>query len=55
MDFLSSMFVQQPLHILLVALVFLAGFLTLRFTALGAGRHATALLVPTIAWLLNAA
>lgn len=45
MDLLSSLFVQKPLHILLVALVFLAGFSALRFTALGAGRRATALLV----------
>ena len=55
MDLLSSLLVQKPFHILLVALVFLAGFLVLRFTALGAGRHAPALLVPTLAWLLYAA
>ncbi len=54
MDFLSSLFVQKPLNILLMAAVFLGGFLALRFTGLGAGRHATALLVPTVAWLLYA-
>ena len=54
MDFLSLLFVQKPLNILLVAVVFLAGFLVLRFTGLGEGRHATALLVPTVAWLLYA-
>ena len=35
--------------------MFLAGFCALRFTALGAGRRATALLVPAAAWLLYAA
>ncbi|MCG6923780.1 MAG: hypothetical protein LJF30_00425 [Acidobacteria bacterium] len=55
MDFLASLFVQKPLSILLVALVFLVGFLALQFTGLGAGRHPRALLVPAAAWGLYAA
>jgi hypothetical protein len=46
MDALASLFVQKPLHIVLVALVFLAGYLALRFTAKGARRHPRGLLVP---------
>ncbi len=55
MDFLASLFVQKPLHIVLVALVFLAGHLVLRFTAKGPRRHPRARLVPAAAWLLYAA
>lgn len=36
MELLSSLFVGRPLHILAVAVVFLAGHLVLRLTALGA-------------------
>ena len=52
---LSSLVVQNPLNVGLVAAVFLAGFLILRFTGAGAGRHPTSLLVPTVGWLLYAA
>jgi hypothetical protein len=55
MEFLSSLFVGRPLHILAVAAVFLAGHLVLRLTALGAGRHPRLLLVAAIAWALYAA
>ncbi len=55
MEFLSSLFVGKPLHILAVAAVFLAAHLALRLTALGAGRHPRWLLVAAIAWALYAA
>ena len=55
MDFLSSLFVGKPLHILAVGAVFLAGHLALRLTALGAGRQPRWLLFAAIAWAVYAA
>ena len=55
MQTLAALFVQQPLNILAVAAVFAVGYLLLRFTGLGEGRHPAALLVPTAGWLLYAA
>jgi hypothetical protein len=55
MELLASMFVGKPLNILAVALVFLAGHLLMRLTALGVGRHPRALLVAASAWALYAA
>ena len=47
---LATFFVNKPLHIAGIAALFLAGFLVLRFTAAGEGKHPGALLVPTLAW-----
>ncbi len=55
MEFLSSLLVGKPLHILAVAVLFLAGGLALRLTAFGAGRHPRWLLVAAGAWALYAA
>jgi hypothetical protein len=55
METLASVFVGRPLNILAVALVFLAGHLLLRLTALGAGRHPRPLLFVAVAWALYAA
>ncbi len=55
MEFLVSLFVGKPLSILAVSTLFLAGYLALRFTALGAGRHPRWLLVAAGAWGLYAA
>jgi hypothetical protein len=55
METLASVFVGRPLNILAVALVFLAGHLLLRLTALGAGRHPRPLLLVAVAWALYAA
>ena len=55
MQFLASLFVQKPLHILAVAAAFAVVYLILRFTGLGEGRQPAALLVPTTAWALYAA
>lgn len=55
MEFLAGLFVAQPLNILAVAAVFLAGYLVLRFAASGMGRHPRALLIGSIAWGLYAA
>ena len=55
MESLASLFVGKPLHILGVGLVFLAGHLVLRLTALGAGRHPRPLLWAFAAWALYAA
>lgn len=54
MEFLTGLVVHKPLNILLVAALFLIGFLIMRFSAVGEGKHAWALLVPTIAWALYA-
>ena len=54
MDFLASMFVGKPLHILTVAVVFLAGYLVLRFTPIGNARHPRPLFVVSTAWGLYA-
>ena len=55
MESLASLCVHRPFHILIVAAVFAAGYLVLRFTALGEAKHASALLVPAIGWALYAA
>ena len=39
MELLASLLVGKPLNILVMAIVFLFGYLLLRFTALGTGRH----------------
>jgi hypothetical protein len=49
------LFVGKPLNILVAAVVFLAGYLFLRFTALGAGRHPRSLIIAFAAWGLYAA
>jgi len=54
MELFASLFVGKPLSILAVAALFLAGYLALRFTALGAGRHPGWLLAAAGAWGLYA-
>ena len=54
MKFLAHLFVGQPLHILAVAGLFLAGYGVLRFSSFGAGRHSRPLLVAALGWLLYA-
>ena len=55
MNAIASLLVQRPLNILIVAAVFGIGYLVLRSSELGSGRHPAALLVPTICWALYAA
>ena len=55
MELLASLFVGKPLNILVLAVLFLAGYLVLRFTELGISRHPRALLIATTAWGLYAA
>ena len=55
MELLTSLFVGKPLTILAVGVLFLAGYLVLRFTALGIARHPRSLLIAFIAWGLYAA
>ena len=55
MKLLASLFVGKPQNILVVAVVFLAGYLALRFTALGVARHPRSLLMASTAWGLYAA
>jgi len=55
MNFLASLLVAKPLNILAVAVVLLAGYLALRFTALGLARHPQPLLMAAIAWGLYTA
>lgn len=55
MEFLASLVVHRPLNILIVAAVFVAGYLALRLTSFGDGKHASALLIPIIGWMLYAA
>jgi len=55
MEFLASLFVGKPLNILAVAVVFLAGSLLLRFTALDLARHSRLLLIGSAAWGFYAA
>lgn len=54
MQTIASLFVQKPLNILAVAMVFAIGYFILRFSAIGDGKHPTALLVPTATWALFA-
>ena len=55
MELLAWLFVGKPLNILVLAVLFLAGYLVLRFTALGISRHPRSLLIATTAWALYAA
>ena len=55
MELLAWLFVGKPLNILVLAVLFLAGYLVLRFTALGISRHPRSLLIATTAWGLYAA
>lgn len=54
MEGLASFFVGKPLNILAVAVLFLAGYLALRFTTLGGGRHLRWLLVALVVWVVYA-
>jgi ABC-type proline/glycine betaine transport system permease subunit len=54
-DLLTSLFVGKPQNILAAAVVFLAGYLALRFTALGISRHPRPLLIASAAWGFYAA
>jgi ABC-type proline/glycine betaine transport system permease subunit len=55
MELLASLFVGKPLNILASAVLFLAGYLVLRFTARGISRHPRALISASTAWGLYAA
>jgi hypothetical protein len=55
MDFLSSLFIQKPLNILVVGALFLAGYLVFRYTALRSERRPRMLLVAAGAWIVYAA
>ena len=55
MEFLATMFLGKPQHILTVAVVFLAGYLVLRFTPIGNARHPRSLFIASTAWGLYAA
>ena len=55
MDFLSSLFVAKPLSILVVAVIFIAAYLVIQVTAIGANRHHRSLLIASFAWGLYAA
>ena len=55
METLASLFVGKPLHIIGIALAFLAGHLVLRLATFGAGRHPKPLLWAFAAWALYAA
>jgi len=50
MEFLASLFVGKPKNILAVAVVFLVGYLALRFAALRISRHPGPMLIASIAW-----
>ena len=54
MELLASLFVGKPQNALAVALIFLLGYLALRFAALGISRHPRPLLIASIAWGLHA-
>lgn len=54
MSFLASLFVAQPFNILVMAILFLAGYLVLRFTELGNSLHPQMLLIAYSAWGLYA-
>jgi hypothetical protein len=55
MEFLAEIFVGQPLNILVVAVIFLTGYLTLRFIRSGAGLASPWLLRTAFAWTAYAA
>jgi ABC-type proline/glycine betaine transport system permease subunit len=50
MELLASLFVGKPLNILALAVLFFAGYLALRFTALGISRRPGSLLIASAAW-----
>jgi len=52
MDLLAALFVGNPGNILMVAIVFLGGYLAL--AALGRGRHRRPLVIATVAWTVYA-
>ena len=54
MDFLTSLVVNKPFNILIVAALFFVGYLVMRFTGVGEGKNAAAVLVPTVGWALYA-
>lgn len=54
MEWIASLFVQRPLNILAVAVVFVVGFIALRASAWVGTRHPAALLVPAVGWALYA-
>jgi hypothetical protein len=55
MELLASLLVGKPQNIMVVAIVFLAGYLVLRFAALDIARNPRPLLITSIAWGLYAA
>ena len=55
MELLASLFIGKPLNILALTVLFLAGYLALRFTALGISRRPRSLLIASTAWGLYAA
>ena len=55
MELLSSLIVGKPLNILAVAVLFFAGYLTLRFTAISISQYPRSLLIGSIGWGLYAA
>jgi hypothetical protein len=55
MELLASLFVGKPLNILIVAVIFLAEYLSLRFKALGIARNPRLLFTASTAWGLYAA
>jgi hypothetical protein len=55
MDFLASLFVAKPFHILAVALLLMAVYGFLRFTASGEGKATTPILIAGMAWAIYAA
>jgi hypothetical protein len=54
MDMLASLFVGKPLHILLVAGLFLAAYSVLRYRPVGVGKRRRPILVAAITWVLYA-
>lgn len=55
MELLASLFVGKPQNALAVALIFLLGYLALRFAVFGISRHPRPMLIASIAWGLYAA
>jgi hypothetical protein len=55
MELLASLLVEKPQNILVIAVVFFAGYLVLRFAALDIARNPRPLLIASIAWVLYSA
>lgn len=55
MKLLASLFVGKPQNIIAVTVVFLAGYVLLRFMPIGNARHPRPLLIVSTAWGLFAA